>query len=42
MLIGVSQYMAPWARLSEARKETNDPEAAQELWTWLESQIKDV
>ncbi|KAJ3559681.1 hypothetical protein NM688_g191 [Phlebia brevispora] len=36
------KYMVPWARVGEARKETNDPKAAQDLWTWLEDQVKDV
>lgn len=36
------KYMIPWARLGEAKKETNDPEIAKELWAWLESQVKGV
>lgn len=42
VLMGGMQYMIPWARLGEAKKETNDPEIAKELWAWLESQVKGV
>ncbi len=38
----VMQYMIPWARVGEARKETNDPKVGAELWAWLESQVKGV
>ncbi|THH01123.1 hypothetical protein EW026_g1516 [Hermanssonia centrifuga] len=31
-------YMIPWARVGDARKETNDPKVGKELWAWLEAQ----
>lgn len=36
------QYMIPWARVGDARKETNDPKVGKELWAWLEAQVKDL
>lgn len=38
----LDQYLIPWARVGEAKKETNDPKIAQELWAWLESQVQNV
>lgn len=32
--------MIPWARVGEAKKETNSAEAAAELWNWLEAQVE--
>ena len=36
------QYFVPWARISTPRKETQDPKVGEELWNWLEEQVKDV
>ena len=37
-----TQFMVPWARVGEAKKETNDPKKQEELWAWLEEQVKDL
>ena len=37
-----AQFMVPWARVGEAKKETNDPKKQEELWAWLEEQVKDL
>ncbi|KAH7926405.1 NAD(P)-binding protein [Leucogyrophana mollusca] len=36
------KYLVPWARVSPARKETQDPKLGQALWEWLEEQVKDI
>ncbi|KAG8695229.1 hypothetical protein FRC08_007957 [Ceratobasidium sp. 394] len=34
------KYLIPWARVFEARSDTQDEEAGQKLWAWLEEQVK--
>ncbi|KAI0310797.1 NAD(P)-binding protein [Amylostereum chailletii] len=36
------QFLIPWARLGEARKETGDPAIGTKLWEWLEEQCKNI
>ncbi|KAN0080035.1 hypothetical protein V8E55_009601 [Tylopilus felleus] len=33
------QYLIPWARVSEPRPYTQDPQLGKELWAWLEEQV---
>jgi len=35
-------YLIPWARIGEARADTQDSKVGQELWTWLEEQTQGV
>ena len=34
------KYLIPWGRAVEPRADTNDELAGQNLWTWLEEQVK--
>ena len=36
------KYFIPWARVGEARRESLDSKAAEQLWDWLEDQLKNV
>jgi len=36
------KYLIPWARMGEARADTQDPEVGRQLWSWLEEQTRDV
>ncbi|EIW81022.1 NAD(P)-binding protein [Coniophora puteana RWD-64-598 SS2] len=36
------RFFAPWARADQAHPATDDAKAGQELWSWLEEQVKDV
>ncbi|KAH8115062.1 NAD-binding protein [Phellopilus nigrolimitatus] len=36
------KYLIPWARLGEPRADTQDPKTGEQLWDWLEEQVKDV
>lgn len=36
------RFFAPWARADKAHSATDDAKAGQELWSWLEEQVKDV
>ncbi|KAG8747716.1 hypothetical protein FRC10_011843 [Ceratobasidium sp. 414] len=40
ILTVVAQYLIPWARIFKARPDTQDEEAGQRLWAWLEEQVK--
>lgn len=35
-------YLIPWARVGDTRQDVKDPKAAEELWKWLEEQVKDI
>ncbi|THG95971.1 hypothetical protein EW026_g5779 [Hermanssonia centrifuga] len=34
-------FLIPWARLGRCRKEVYDPKVGEELWSYLEEQVKD-
>ena len=34
------QYLIPWARMGEAKKETENTVLAQKLWDWLAEQAQ--
>ncbi|KAI0633469.1 NAD-P-binding protein [Trametes polyzona] len=36
------EYLVPWARVGEARKEAKDLAAGKRLWAWMEEQVQDV
>ncbi|KAH9859027.1 NAD-P-binding protein [Lenzites betulinus] len=36
------EYLVPWARHGEARKETKDTQLGKRLWAWMEAQVQDV
>ncbi|KAH9919685.1 NAD-P-binding protein [Fomitopsis serialis] len=36
------KYCIPYARVGQAKKETDDPELGRMLWEWLEEQVRDV
>jgi hypothetical protein len=36
------KYLGPWARVRRPKKISGDPKLGQELWTWLEEQVKDL
>jgi len=36
------KYLIPWARVGQATSAANDAKASEELWVWLEEQVKDV
>lgn len=36
------KYLIPWARLGSVRRETQDSASGEELWNWLEAQVKDL
>ncbi|KAH8115056.1 NAD-binding protein [Phellopilus nigrolimitatus] len=36
------KYLIPWARLGEPRADTQDPKTGEQLWDWLEEQVKDI
>ena len=36
------EYLVPWARVGPVRKDVRDPKAGEELWKWLEEQVKDI
>lgn len=38
----VTQYLVPWARVGEARKEARDAGLGKKLWAWMEEQVRDV
>ncbi|KAL5520577.1 hypothetical protein ACEPAG_9801 [Sanghuangporus baumii] len=35
-------YLVPWARVTEPIAHAKDPKAAEDLWSWLEEQVKDI
>ena len=35
-------YLIPWARVGDTRADAKDPKTAEELWKWLEDQVKDI
>ncbi|TFK96602.1 NAD-P-binding protein [Pterulicium gracile] len=35
-------YLIPWAREGRPNPRTNDEKTGDELWTWLEEQVKDI
>lgn len=39
-LIGLLQYLGPWARLRATRPDMEDVAKQEELWAWLEAQVK--
>ncbi len=34
------QFLVPWARIGQHSKDANNPESAQRLWAYLESEVK--
>jgi retinol dehydrogenase-12 len=36
------QYLIPFAKVGTPSAHAQDPQIGQELWTWLEEQIKDI
>ncbi|TFK96600.1 NAD(P)-binding protein [Pterulicium gracile] len=36
------KYLIPWAREGRPNPRTNDEKTGDELWTWLEEQVKDI
>lgn len=36
------KYLIPWARVGDTREDAKDPKTAEELWHWLEEQVKDL
>ena len=35
-------YLIPWARVGDTRADAKDTKTAEELWKWLEDQVKDI
>lgn len=36
------QYFTAWARLGEPSPKAGDARLGEELWNWLEDQVKDI
>lgn len=36
------EYLIPWARVGPMKKSARDPKLGEQLWNWLEEQVKDV
>lgn len=36
------EYLVPWARVGPVQKDVRDPDVAEQLWNWLEDQVKDA
>ena len=36
------EYLVPWARVGPVQKDVRDPDVGEQLWKWLEDQVKDV
>ena len=35
------QFLIPWARYGRCREEAYDPKVGEDLWEWLQEQVKD-
>ncbi|OJT10959.1 hypothetical protein TRAPUB_12521 [Trametes pubescens] len=36
------EYLVPWARVGEARKEAKEAALGKKLWAWMEEQVRDI
>lgn len=36
------EYLVPWARVGPVQEDSRNSEVGEQLWKWLEDQVKDV
>lgn len=36
------EHLVPWARVGPVSKHVRDPKTGEQLWKWLEDQVRDI